>query len=170
MKKLVISLFIFLILLGVGISLYSKFFTKPLKVVHYHAGFLVYKDNKLVDFKKPEYMHEKPCKLHPDPNEQVDEQIEKAHLHDFVSDVVHVHREPVYWRDLFTNLKYSIPHDAEGYLNGKKVSDILNTQIHPYDTIIILIGKHGDIKQYLTHQVSKVYIQEKEKGSEQCGT
>lgn len=140
------------------------------KKVHFHAGFQVYKDGKQVSFSDTKYMHEKPCTDDPQEEHKEDEQIEKAHLYGFVGDVVHVHRENVKWNDLFINLSYSIPQDAQTYLNGKKVDTLFQTEIQPYNSIVIFIGKTDDLEDLLKKAVTKQYIQEEEKHSEDCGT
>ncbi len=159
-----------IVVLFMGMAALSFFNHPELKHVHYHAGFQVYVNGKQVDFAKPEYMHEKPCTVAKNV-EHEDEQIEKAHLHELVGDVVHVHREPVYWSDLFTNLKYSFDTSKpmSAYINGKKAPDFLSVQIHPYDSLIVLVGSHGNSKSYLKNEVTKQYIQSIEKHSEQCG-
>lgn len=141
------------------------------KEVHYHAGFLVYNEGKLVDFSDLKYMQVVPCTA--DGSEiHMDEQIEKAHLHDNIGNVVHVHREGAKWGDLFKNIKYNIPQsqDITAYKNGKPVKDILNTPIEPYDSIIISIGKERISEAKLKSPVTKKQILEAEKRTETCGS
>ncbi len=169
MKRLVLFLGILLILLA-GFSLFFSMQKKtPVKVVHYHAGFHVYVDGKLQDFSAIQYMHDKPCTEKKD-EEKEDEQVAKAHLHDAIDDVVHVHREHAMWKDLFTNLHYTFPagKPVQAYINGKVVSDILALEIHPYDSAVITIGK-TDLAQDLRDAVTKEQIIKVEKGSETCG-
>lgn len=169
-KKLlyvVIPLFIILVV-WFGWMIKEKYF--PEKPVHYHAGFIVFKDNKQVVFSDSKYMHAKPCGSQEhteiDPEE---EQIEKAHLHDYVGDVVHVHRAGVQWQDLFTNLTYSLA-DAEGYLNGKKIENFQTKIIHPYDSLVVFIGNNTDMNKKLSNAVTKKYIEKVEQKSDNCGS
>lgn len=170
-KRVLISIVILLILIAGVIFLKNKL-TPPAKVVHYHAGFQVYVDGKLQDFSDIKYMHVKPCTNHKEKEEHEDEQEEKAHLHDGIRDVVHVHRDNATWRDLFINIHYSFnsSQSAESYVNGKRVLDILNQKINPYDSLVLLLGKHGNVKDYIKNKVTKEHIQKTEKRSESCGT
>ena len=168
-KQMLFGVLIFLLLLGLSLLSLLVFHTS-LKVVHYHAGFQVYNNGQLVDFSDWKYMDTKPCTANGQEIGHQDDQIMKAHLHEQVGDVVHVHREPAYWRDLFINSKYPLPSYVVGYINGIKVNDILDNQIHPYDSAIFLIGTHRDISYYMPHAVTKNYIQSIEKHSELCGT
>jgi hypothetical protein len=142
----------------------------PAKPIHFHAGFIVLKDNKQVDFSNIKYMHTKPCGNttveHTDPEE---EQIEKAHLHDYVGDVVHVHRKGATWGDLFTNLKYPLDYaHVTAYINGQKTTNVQQFPIRAYDSLVVFIGKN-DIKLGLTKAVKKSHMQQVEKKSDNCG-
>jgi hypothetical protein len=171
MKRIIYALFAVLIVASIGIifrdNIRAVLF--PVKVVHYHAGFQVYENGKLKSFADIRYMHDKPCTGNPSPEELYDP-MEKAHLHDLVGDVVHVHRENVVWGDLFTNLKYPVDEsNAEAYINGHKVSGLLSYPIKSYDSLVLFIGTHGDVKQYIANEVTKAHIQEVEHRSETCG-
>ncbi len=149
---------------------YYKNFVKP-KVVHFHAGFKVYVDGKLQDFSDLKYMHVEPCTTK-NAHIDVDEQEMKAHLHDFVGDVAHVHRSNAVWGDLFQNIKFAIDHSKPvlAYINGGKVDDVLHHPIRPYDSLVLIIGKHRDIGSYLKNAVKKDHIVLVEKKSETCGS
>lgn len=138
--------------------------------IHYHAGFQVYKDNILQDYSDFKYMKVEPCSLdsHEDTSPE-EEQLEKAHLHDGIGDVVHVHRKNAIWADLFTNINVEIDSDVVGYVNGEKVDDILSYPIKAYDSIVILEGKNTDIDKKLKGAVTKEHIVETEQKSESCG-
>lgn len=171
MKKLLYVLFAVLLIGSLGVIFRNQIRATlfPVKVVHLHAGFQVYKDGKLQSFADLKYMHDKPCTGKESPEELYDPTM-KAHLHDLVGDVVHVHREHVVWGDLFTFLQYPVDETkAEAYVNGHKVNGILSYPIKPYDSLVLLIGKHGDAKQYIDKEVTKAHIQEVEKRSESCG-
>jgi hypothetical protein len=169
MKTRILAVLLLLIALGgLGVIFRKQLF--PVKKVHYHAGFQVYRNDALQNFSDPQYMHQKPCTTNETNNEPEDEQIEKAHLHDLVGDVVHIHRENVTWQDLFTNLKYPIDSkQTTAYLNNKKIDNFLSTPIHPYDSLVIFIGKNIQIDKKLSNAVKKSHIQQIEKQSENCG-
>lgn len=157
----VISLLV-LVVIG-GIVYYNTFH----KHVHYHAGFRVYLDGKLQDFSDFKYMRISPC-AQGESHGPVDEQVEKAHLHDGNGDVVHVHRAGPVWSDLFINLKYPIPASKPvmGYIHGKKVENILNSPIRAYDSVVIVIGKAPPSR--MMKEVARERIEAVEKQSEYC--
>ena len=156
-----------IILLG-GFFLYKKL-TTP-KIIHFHAGFQVYVNNVIQNYSDQKYMSLLPCgKVYNSP--QLEQQ-ERAHLHDQVGDVVHVHRVGATWADLFKNMHVSFGNEPiVGYIRGKKVNNIMTQPIHPYDQAIILVGKHGPISNYLKNQVTIAHILKIERGAfEDCGT
>jgi hypothetical protein len=140
--------------------------------VHYHAGFQVYKDNILQDFSGLEYMHIAPCSEdeHEEPHSPEEEQLERAHLHDNIDDVVHVHRDGASWGDLFTNIKVEVNPDKV-YINGKLLEkDFLSYPIGVYDSAVIFVGKNTEIEDKLAGAVTKEHITEAENKSESCGS
>lgn len=155
----------------VTMSAYKKY-TTP-KNVHYHAGFQVYVDAELQDFSDNKYMHENPCTVNGKPveTEHGDEQIEKAHLHDHIGNVVHVHRDSATWNDLFTNIGYEFPKskDLNSFVNGKEVDDIFNYPIKPYDSVVLFLGKQENKKEPLGKAVQRDAILREESKSETCG-
>ena len=162
---------IFLIL---GILLLSAlvyfFYPKQKKAApHYHAGFYVYADGALLDFSGNEHMHTTYCEFDSASNNTFDSSDEKAHLHNNVGDVIHIHKVGVKWIDLFDSIGYHFPSDKsiKGFKDGHEVNNILQTVVEPYESIIIAIGdiKNVDINRY----VSKAHIKEVEAKSEYCG-
>jgi len=115
-------------------------------------------------------MNYTPCSLHDEKKSAAEEQIEKAHLHENVGDVVHVHRSGSMWGDLFTNLKINFPTDKKitSYIDGRKVDVIMNEPINPYTTAIILIGESDASRS--AEMISREHIEEVEKQSELCGS
>ncbi len=169
MKKILLLL---LILAGFGVAGYFYYVNfYKVEQVHNHAGFRVYVDGKAQDFSDLKYMKVEPCTTD-DGNVVEDDQMEKAHLHDFVGDVVHVHRSNAVWGDLFKNIKFTIVTSKPivAYINGKKVNDILSFPIRPYDSLILLIGKHENTAKYLKNSVKKDHILKAENKSENCGS
>ena len=172
MKKWIIRAIVVIVVAIVALAgiYFYKVVTIPQKV-HYHAGFVIFTNNKKVDFSKTQYMSVEPCTLqtHEEEDTPQDIQREKAHLHDSVGDVVHVERSGATWGDLFTNLHYSIDYaQATAYLNGKKIADLAKQEIHNDDSLVVLIGKN-DITKELKQAVTKKHIEETAKKSESCG-
>lgn len=171
MKKWIIRIVVILLVAGLGIFGVReyKLLTTPQKT-HFHAGFVLFVNNKKIDFSNAKYMSVSPCTLHENENDTPESiQHDKAHLHDYVGDVVHVERIGAKWSDLFTNLNYPLDYaQATSYINGQKVQNIQNLPIHPYDSIVIFIGKNNEQKD-LKQAVTKSHIQQEEKKSEDCG-
>jgi hypothetical protein len=161
-----------------GIKLINNFQNtekeKTQKKIHYHAGFQVYIDGELQNFSGNEYMHETPCTIDGEPieHEHVDEQLEKAHLHDRTGNVVHVHSEGAIWSDLFTNIGYDFPEGEKitAYANGEKIESISSYPITPFDSIVILVGEYESPDEFLKNAVSKEKIEETGQKSETCGS
>lgn len=147
--------------------LWKSYRSKPEEKIHYHAGFMVYVDGKREDFSDIKYMDIEPCNA-PGHEIKEDDQLEKAHLHDNIGDVVHVHRDNAKWKDLFTNIAYKLPDDVQGYVDGAPVENIFNEPITPYESVLIVAGDSKGVD--LTASVSADYIREIEKKSETCGT
>ena len=167
MKKIYIVIFLLIFLILSGIAIYNSANNPP---VHYHAGFQIYMNGKLQDYSSTEFMHLKPCGAHENTGDKEDEQLEKAHLHDNVGDVVHVHREGVVWNDVFTKLKVTLPSTKSiaAYINGKQISDVKTYPIKPYDSLVLMIGKKDT--SFLKQAVTMDHIKKNEKKSESCGS
>jgi hypothetical protein len=157
-----------IILLGTGIFFAAKKFFTPEKV-HYHAGFVVFQNNHKLDFSDNIYMSVEPCTVNGKTHDsEADKQIEKAHLHDNVGDVVHIEQTGAIWKDLFTNIKFPLNYSkVNGYVNGKQVPDFQSQPIRPDDSLVIFIGNND--KKLLSQAVTKEYIQKQAKKSTTCG-
>ncbi len=159
------------ILLVLSVIVLAKFIKKPEKEaeVHYHAGLVVFENGQKVDFSDSKYMFIKPCT--PDGKEIEDEktkQMEKAHLHGGVGDVVHVEAENPKWGDLFTNIGYPLNYaSVSAYINGTKVGDIKNIPIKANDSLVLLIGSVNE--SLLSQAVTVERIKEVESTSIECG-
>lgn len=170
MKKWIIRLSVVIVVAGMSIlSLFIyRSMTAP-EEVHFHAGFVVFNQGEKQDFSDYKYMHIKPCgeEEHEELSEE-EEQNEKAHLHDNVGDVVHVHRDNATWKDLFTNMHVPIDYSKiTAFVNGEKISNFANKPIKAYDSAVIFIG---DVKtDLLKEAVTKKYIEQIEQKSENCG-
>lgn len=170
MKKKIFGLVFIIVIIALSVGGYMVF--KKLitpKKVHYHAGFVVFKDDKKIDFSDFKYMRVKPCnnkKEHDDTDSDI--QSEKAHLHDLVGDVVHIERDGAYWRDLFSNIHFTVNYsEATAYLNGKEASGFQNQKIQPDDSLVLLIGDNKS--NHLQDAVKKDYIEKKGEVSVDCG-
>lgn len=139
--------------------------------VHYHAGFRVYIDGQLQNYSAAKYMEIEPCTTSSH-QEKEDDQAEKAHLHDGVGDVVHVHRNGAVWGDLFKNIKVSFDPGKQvvAYQEGGGVlPDIFNQSIKPYQSIVILVGDQANAKELVKNAVTLEHIKDVEARSETCG-
>lgn len=166
-KKLRIVLVLILVAVGVSSWFLYKKVTTPQKV-HYHAGFVIFQNNKKLDFSNNKYMYIKPCTVK-DTDEQENDQLEKAHLHDTIGDVVHIERTGALWKDLFTNIHYPVDYtQTTGYINGKRVKNYQSQTIQPDDTLAIFIGTN-DINKDLQQIPTKTYIEKMAKKSTTCG-
>ena len=173
MKKWVIRILVIVfvaVVAFVGVKEY-KALTIPQKT-HYHAGFVVFENNKKLDFSKPKYMSISPCILHNNDEDDVSPssiQLDKAHLHDFVGDVVHVERTGGKWGDLFTNIHYPIDFSkVTAYINGKQVQNVEDQPILPDESAVFFIGKNN-VQKDLKQAVTKAHIEWEGKKSVECG-
>lgn len=164
MKKMILSI----ILIGVAIFIVRTKFI-PEEKIHKHAGFLVFENNVKRDFSDSTYMYISPCEVddtHEDTPQQA--QLEKAHLHDNVGDVIHIERSGALWKDLFTNIGFPINDSTStGYINGNKVENFQTKLIEQDDSLVVFIGEN-DINKYLLLAPTKEYIEEMAKKSTTC--
>ncbi|MEO6508735.1 MAG: hypothetical protein ABIO02_02170 [Patescibacteria group bacterium] len=161
MQKIIIAVLV--IIAALSVILYLKTSEKD---VHFHSGFQIYIDGKLQDYKDAKYMSLVPCN---NDDHQV-ETTDKVHLHDGVGSVVHVHQSNVIWNDLFRYLKLDISKidPVEAYVNGIKINSIAEEEIQPYDSLVLLLGKHEKINTYLDAALTKEYIHDAETKSGLC--
>lgn len=136
-----------LILLALRFALY-----KPHKT-HYHANFAIYINGQREGFKDDAYYEEETImcstssKLTPS---------ERAHMHNHVSDVVHVEDESVTWGNFLQNLGWGVgnkylatpsniyavdaDHAITFWLNGSPVADPSRLVIKDKDRLLISYG------------------------------
>ncbi|MEK7470769.1 MAG: hypothetical protein AAB622_02125 [Patescibacteria group bacterium] len=157
-----------IILFGVIGFVVSKKPADPEKV-HYHAGFVVFENGKKLNFSDNKYMFIKPCTIDGEEIENPgDEQIEKAHLHDNVGDVIHIEEEGAIWRDLFTNINFPVDYSkVEAYINGEIVPNFESQSIKSNDSLVLFFGSVD--KSLLSQAPTKEYIEEWGKKSSTCG-
>ena len=123
MKKYlyIIWALVLVVILGVtGFFVAKKTFV-PEKI-HAHAGFIVFENNKKLNFSDNKFMKIEPCtneKEHGGNHSEKEIQVEKAHLHDNAGDVVHMEREGATWKDMFTNSKIELDFTkTTGYIKN----------------------------------------------------
>lgn len=162
-----VFMFVALLIVLVGLLYYQM--NKTPEAQHIHAGFQVYIDGKLQDYSGIEFMSIKPCEKEHKALTKEEIQDEKAHLHDGVGDVVHSHFKGARWGDLFKNIKVTFDPSKEmtGYINGKKIEDIMNHELASYDSMVLFVGNVDTSKLKNAVTISK--IKNIEKKSESCG-
>ena len=140
---------IFIILIIIVFSAYN-YFTVP----HYHAEFLVYKDGEKLDLNGIEHMYFAPCRVYEFGERELDE-IDRAHLHDSVGDIVHVHDDGVTWRVLLSNL--NIEGEFVGYnMSGENIEALLFLRIISDFLLIFFSSKES--KYLLFQSNSKLFF------------
>ena len=145
---------------------------QPEEKVHYHAGFMVDKGNQKIDFANPLFMSLSPCveEDNEEPPTAAMKQIEKAHLHDNIGDVVHIEHRDARWQDLFTNINYDLDYgQAKAFMNGQPVTNFQKLPIKASDSLVVFIGDN-DQDKFLAEAVTKSHIEEVGAKSEDCGT
>lgn len=93
------------LLVGVLIILVIRFFTYSPVQVHYHANFAVYLNGQREEFKGPQYYQEVAiCST----VNGISSPLQRAHMHDNVNSVIHVHDHAVTWGQFFENLGWFV--------------------------------------------------------------
>lgn len=143
------------LLLGALIILAIRFFTYNANHIHYHANFAVYTNGQQEQFKSPSYYEEETaCKAETGMTPQ-----DRAHMHDGINNVVHVHDQAVTWGQFFNNLGWSVGKDfietrdtlyqnngtsiLNVILNGQNltgISSITNKVIGDQDKLLLSFG------------------------------
>lgn len=107
---------------GALIVLIIRFFTYNAEHIHYHANFAVYINGQREQFKSASYYEEETaCKAEANMTPQ-----DRAHMHDEVNDVVHVHDRAVTWGQFFNNLGWSVGKDFISTRDKTYVADERN--------------------------------------------
>lgn len=95
------------IILGALAILTIRFFSYSHPHTHYHANFAVYINGKREEFKDARYYQEVAvCSSY-----EAMQPAKRAHMHDNVNSVVHVHDEATTWSQFFENIGWSIGSD-----------------------------------------------------------
>ena len=139
-----------LVLLGIRFATYSVPHT------HYHANFALYINGQREEFKAAHYYEEiAACTLH-----GTIQPSQRAHMHDEINDVIHVHDDAVTWQQFFNNIGWTLGPDfiqndqhtmyleddtnkLNIELNGQNLTDltnIANQTIKDEDRLLISFG------------------------------
>lgn len=137
--KRTLALFILGLLLGALVILAIRFLTYQPVQTHYHANFAVYLNGQRFEFKGPQYYEEvAACAVH-----GKIQPAQRAHMHDNINSVIHVHDDGVTWEQFFNNIGWYLgpnfiqTDDGTMYtengdnklnvmLNGQNLTDISN--------------------------------------------
>jgi predicted lactoylglutathione lyase len=115
------------LLLGALIILAVRFATyKPVQV-HYHANFAVYLNGQREEFKGPQYYQE--VAICSSTNDITIPQ-QRAHMHDNINSVVHVHDHAVTWGQFFENLGWYVGPNFLETDSGKMYVENGNDKLH----------------------------------------
>lgn len=141
--------------IGALIILGIRFFTYNVPNIHYHANFAVYINSQKEEFKADSYYEEETaCKA-----EKNMMPVDRAHMHEHINNVVHVHDQAVTWGQFFENLGWALGKDFIGtreamytnngnnqlhiILDGQDltgISSITNTVIKDQSTLLLNYG------------------------------
>ena len=134
--------------------------------VHYHANFAVFVDGERLPFDTFTFYEEvQSCGGEGEDNPKA-----RAHMHDQINHVLHVHDEAATWGHFFANLGMTngdtvFKTDADTYvesgslqirflLNNEEVNATANRTIKSEDTLLISIGSSSDSQ--LENQYSQI--------------
>jgi hypothetical protein len=119
--------FILGLLLGALIILGIRYFTYQPHSVHYHANFGVFINGERQQFKEPRFYQEVAvCSASHD----ITLPQQRAHMHENVNTVAHVHDSAVTWGQFFENLGWSIGSDFIVTDKGTKYFADDNNKLH----------------------------------------
>lgn len=133
-----------------------RFILIDTKETHYHANFAVFVDGERVPFDNFIYFEEVQSCFGGENQRPQD----RAHMHDMVQHVVHVHDEAVTWGHFFSNIGVTVSDEVlinndtmyqennetsiVFYLNGEEVNSIYNRVIGDEDALLISVGSDSD--------------------------
>ena len=168
MKKSRISknkTYIFVLIAVIFIAFFAyNYFHVP----HLHAEFQVYIDGERKDLSGLDYMYFAPCRVY-DFGERELEEIDRAHLHDYVGDMVHVHDGGVTWRVLLTNLNFET--EFFGYnKEGELIEGMIDKEIGSYDSVIFSNTELENIDELVGELKGADYVKEVEVVAVECGS
>jgi hypothetical protein len=107
MKSLLKSTWALLLLgaiIGMLVVFAIRFATYNVPQTHYHANFAVYLNGQREEFKGPQFYQEvAACTVH-----GTIQPAQRAHMHDDINSVVHVHDDAVTWQQFFNNIGWTL--------------------------------------------------------------
>lgn len=147
------------LVLGALIVLAIRFATYSVHSTHYHANFAVYINGQQEEFKGPQYYEEVAACTANGPIQPA----QRAHMHDNINSVIHVHDDGVTWQQFFNNIGWTLgPNFIQDsnqnlfvekgndklniVLNGQNLTDITpiaNQTIRDEDRLLISYGDIG---------------------------
>jgi hypothetical protein len=150
---------------GALIIMAIRFATYKPESVHYHANFAVYINGQREQFKEPFYYQESSAACSTSPEAMTPPV--RAHMHDNVNDVVHIHDHAVTWGQFFQNNGWVVnprfintpkqlyladdTNKVFFYLNGKTQANIANQVIGDRDKLLVDFGSGDELqKEYNT--------------------
>lgn len=180
-QKLIITLLLGVILgiiIFASIRLYK--YSQP-EHTHYHANFQVWINGVREEFVSPLYYQEVASCLKDDDNNPK----HRAHMHNQINDVVHVHASAVTWGQFFENINIGAQpnylrigdqiytnndnQNVKYILNGKELSSLNGVMINSEDTMLVNYGSENvaDLlaKQNNITNKAKVYNTQKDPAS-----
>ena len=166
-KKLLIAVLV-AFLLGVFWVVAIRFVTLEKKEVHYHANFAVFAEGERILFDNFTYYEEvAACG-----GNGLDSPKIRAHMHDSIGHVVHVHDNGVSWGHFFANLGFAngdtvFKTDSETYvedddteisfiLNGEEVNTTANRTIGDEDVLLISLNNGEPSEEELKAQYDQI--------------
>lgn len=144
------------LLLGALVILAIRLTTYEMPHTHYHANFAVYINGQREEFKASHYYEEiAACTLH-----GTIQPAQRAHMHDEINSIIHVHDDGVTWEQFFNNIGWTLgPNFIQDdqhtlyledetnklniVLNGQNLTDltnIANQVIKDEDRLLISFG------------------------------
>lgn len=156
-QHIIINSLVIGVVVGLLIFAAIRFFTyKPPNHTHYHANFAVYINGQQLKFEDPANYQEVVSCIKDDETNP----LHRAHMHDGIYDVIHVHADAVTWNQFFENLNMTTdptylrikndsfinnsPSKATYILNGKKIVSLSGLVISSRDKLLINYGPDDD--------------------------
>ncbi len=172
------------VLLGVLLILGVRFFTYHPEHVHYHANFAVYINGQREQFADPQLYEESGAAC---AEEKQMTPMQRAHMHDNVNDVVHVHDHAVTWGQFFLNLGWVVDakviettnqtllpdasHKISFMLNGQIMDNVSNRVIGDQDKLLVDYGSVDQaVKEQYTGIANKALKYDTSSDPRSCGS
>jgi len=151
-KPLIVALVVGIVVGLIAFALLRLLTYTPPKHTHYHANFAIYINGVQEKFSSPLYYQEiASCSKDDDTDP-----LHRAHMHDEVFDVVHVHATGVTWNNFFENININtdpgyLRTNGKVYtnnetnkvtyiLNGKQISSLSGQSLNSEDALLVNYG------------------------------